>query len=378
MILHLIHDDAIVPRMISQFEEVYPGNNIYVCVSVCENKDDLRFLKETTQVIISKSKDISNIPWKEIDKVCFHYLTFKKIRCYYKFCIKYNLKSTKNIWFMWGGDIYDILERKGLNLFSEDNSILKIRKANYKKSIKSLIFTLLHGLMRCLTDKCRCYFLDKKIDYIVCNSRFEFELFCKYVSFSKCKDLLRYHYYSLEDTLGNLKDVRVNGNSIIVGNSATASNNHEYILKLLEELDLEDRKIYVPMSYSREENYVKIVEEKFSHLPNAILLNNFLPLEEYHKLLADCSTFIYGNYRQEAWGNILIALYLGGKVYLSEHSIITKGLKASGFIFFTTEEIKKTFKQELTIEEKETNRNIAMKLFSGGNNKKNIEIISNL
>lgn len=380
MILHLVHDDKVVPRMISQFEEVCPGNNIYICVSGYKSKSELKFLKDNPHVILSQTKEVSRIPWKSIDKVCFHYLTFKKIRYYCKLCVMHNIKNPQIIWFMWGGDIYDVLERRGLKMYSDNNSFYNALNKNsgYARSIKGLMELRIQKMRCFLSDFFKCYFFDKKFDYVVCNSKEEFDLFCKYVKFSKCKKLLHYHYYPIEDTLGKLKDVVAHGHSIIIGNSASPSNNHEYILQHLKGIQLGERKVYVPLSYARNEKYVKNVKEKYTVLSNVVMIDDFLPLEDYYHLLSECSTFIYGHFRQEAWGNILVALYLGGKVYVSKKSIFPSYLESMGFVYFITEDIEKTFYKNLTKEEIDNNRNIAMMNYSRDINRKNIELICNL
>ena len=87
---------------------------------------------------------------------------------------------------------------------------------------------------------------------------------------------------------------------------------------------------------------------------------------------------MYGNFRKEGWGNILVGLYLGGKVYLSEKSVLSKTLKNAGYKFFITEHINETFNINLTEEEKKCNRRIAMETCSREQNIKNIEYICSL
>lgn len=370
MILHLIHDDKILPRMISQFEEVSPGNNVYLCViRACDN-NDLRFLKDNPHVIRSDSDEVGNIPWQRIDKVCFHYLSFSKIRYYWKLRFKYGLSGCKVIWVIWSGDIYDILERRGFELYSGNNSYLEIRRSKNEN--------VSNRLRRAIAYYAQRYFMDKQIDYIVCNSGEEFELFTRYVRFSRCKGLLKYNYYPLEDTLGSLIDKKTDGDSIMIGNSASESNNHEYILEYIKDLDYGDRRIYVPLSYGEDAEYKSIVEEKYSRLPNTTIMKDFLPLEEYNNLLIGCSTFIYGSYRSEGWGNILLAMYLGGKVYVSEKSFLSRYLRTEGYTFFITEKIKETFNTKLSDEEADNNRRIAMKTWSREQNRNNIVKISSL
>lgn len=379
MILHLIHDDKVLPRMIAQFEEVCPGNNVYLCVIRTCDSNYLRFLHDNPYVVRSDSEEVESIPWENIDKICIHYLSFSKIRCYLRMLYKHHLDKCKVIWIIWGGDIYDVLERRGFNQYSEDNSYLSIRNL-YRSgafSFKSLLRSISSKIHNCITDFAISIFVDKRVDYIVCTEE-EYNLFTRYLRFSKCVGLLKYNYYPIEDTLGTLVDKKISGNSIIVGNSASESNNHEYILGFIDNLEFGDRRVYVPLSYGEDVKYISIIEDKFRKISNTVILKRFLPLEEYHNLLINCSTFVYGNFRQEAWGNILVALYMGGKVYLSENSILSRTLIKAGYKIFITEHIKETFHIELTEEEKDNNRRIAMDTCSREQNRKNIEYICGL
>ena len=78
-------------------------------------------------------------------------------------------------------------------------------------------------------------------------------------------------------------------------------------------------------------NYIsKVGEQYFGRKFNAI--RDFMPLEEYNKFLLSADVFIYGNWRQEAVGNILIALFIGGKVFLDEKNPLLKFYKDKGLV----------------------------------------------
>ena len=113
-------------------------------------------------------------------------------------------------------------------------------------------------------------------------------------------------------------------------------------------------------------------------IPNATYILDFLPLNEYNELMVNCSTFLFANFRQEAWGNILIALYLGGKVYLSRRSPLKTVCENLGFKIFVIEDIERTFHIPLSVEDKVRNRMIAKDNYSSKNNAHNILLISSL
>ena len=101
-----------------------------------------------------------------------------------------------------------------------------------------------------------------------------------------------------------------------------------------------DKKIFVPLSYGNMNyaNYIsKVGEQYFGRKFNAI--RDFMPLEEYNKFLLSADVFIYGNWRQEAVGNILIALFIGGKVFLDEKNPLLKFYKDKGLVIFGLNEL---------------------------------------
>ena len=90
-----------------------------------------------------------------------------------------------------------------------------------------------------------------------------------------------------------------------------------------------------------------------------------MPLEKYNCLLESASAFIYNNYRQEAVGNILVALFLGGRVYLNKKNPLLTFYKSLGLSIFEIDEFdSKNTITPLSDEEREKNRKILMELYS--------------
>lgn len=376
MLLHLVHDDKVVSRMISLFEEYNPGNNVYICVSR-KKKEDLNFLCNDAYIHMAYSEEEKKLPWKDIDKVIIHYYDFHKDLYLFRAALLYGLKQYTLIWFMWGGDIYNHLERKGFILYSENNTYQQIRKVRRCKTLKQIVTNLVKYIFDYIIYLGACYFFKNRVEYIAV-SKEEFNCFQQYLSFNRCKGIVNFTYYPIEDTLGGLYSARSTGNSILVGNSASETNNHEYILDLLKDIDYKDANIYIPLNYGGSEEYKALVVEKSKTLHNTFCILDFLPLKEYNKLMTTCSTFLFANFRQEAWGNILIALYLGGKVYISRNSPLALLCEHQGFKIFIIEDIKQTFHIHLSQEEKDNNRRIALNNYSSKVNAVNISNIVQL
>jgi len=381
MILHLITDEKVVSRMIKLFDENNSNNNLYLCF-LSKNSKGLKYLKQQENILIKGSFSEPKLPWNNIDKIVIHSLTPSMIM----FINKHYRADLKIIWCVWGADIYNsYLRYKGFKLYADNSNAYRFEeRGEDSNNILNHIRYKFHYIVRPLKILKRQYslwlqkkFMETKVNYLV-SSNAEVELFNKYINFKALKDNLNFSYYSIEDVLGSLSDSHSCGCNIMIGNSGSFTNNHEYVLQFLKKLDLSKYKVTVPLSYAGTSDYRNFIMSKYKQEISANVLTDFLPLEEYNKLMTNTSVYIFGNFRQEAWGNILIALYLGGKVYLSSRSPLVKHCKGLGFKVFELEDIEKTFQICLSETEKERNRKICLSHYSSKKNEENIKKICSL
>lgn len=105
--------------------------------------------------------------------------------------------------------------------------------------------------------------------------------------------------------------------NILIGNSATESNLHREAIDSLIKFKDENIKIFVPLSYGDSEYAKSIVKyglEKFSN--KFIPLLEFLPPENYAKLLGKIDIALFNNRAQQSLGNIFALLYLNKKIFI--------------------------------------------------------------
>jgi len=368
MILHLVLDEKVIPRMMDLFDKYYSGN-IYLCISRKKSFENLKFLKRRDNLYLLYGRHLDRIPWKEIKKVCIHYLDIHKIVAFQYLTSFRGLNPDATIFFAWGGDYYNLVERKGFKVYSDNN----LYRKNPRKLLKEKIFWRLYDFFDPLI---KIPFLKYKVNYLVA-SKPEYDLICSVTKFKHLRGRLDMTYYSIQDVMGDLVNAEVRGHDIIIGNSASSSNNHEYVYEFIKGLSFEGEKVYIPMSYGLYPGYLEEITSLYLHIPNVCILKDFMDIESYNQLLCGCSTFIYGHFRQEGWGNIIIALFLGGKVYLPKGSQNYKNFADFGFKIFRLEDIQTTYSETLSFEDKEYNRNLALNLFSKEKNKKDIEYICN-
>lgn len=148
-------------------------------------------------------------------------------------------------------------------------------------------------------------------------------------------------YYPIEYIIKK-ESLKISGSDILLGNSASATNNHLEAFDLLSEFDLKDRKIVTPLSYGCHK-YARAIKSKGTKQfgDRFVPLTSFLPIEEYNQLMSNCGIVIMNHYRPQAVGNIIAALYMGCKVFLNETNIYQYFDDMGCHIFSITRDFKK-------------------------------------
>jgi dTDP-N-acetylfucosamine:lipid II N-acetylfucosaminyltransferase len=115
----------------------------------------------------------------------------------------------------------------------------------------------------------------------------------------------------------NLPTVSNETITYIVGNSADPSNNHEEILKKLNELKDQNFNIICPLSYGSEIQAKKIKQIGKSMFGNRFTaLVDFMRFDDYLKILAKVDVAVFAHERQQGMGNTITLLGLGKTVYM--------------------------------------------------------------
>lgn len=105
--------------------------------------------------------------------------------------------------------------------------------------------------------------------------------------------------------------------NILLGNSATASNNHLDAIEKLRPYAEKNIRIYCPLSYG-DNRYADHIEHtgKAVFGNKFIALRDFMPYAKYFELLDSIDIGIFNHDRQQGIGNIVAMLGLGKKVYI--------------------------------------------------------------
>lgn len=146
------------------------------------------------------------------------------------------------------------------------------------------------------------------------------------------------NYASVEDTFATTRPVT--GADILIGNSATLTNNHFEVLDLLARIGVADRRVVAPLSYG-DRAYADAVAERGAESLRGdfVPIREFMPLEEYRGMVADCSVVVMGHRRQQGIGNVAGALWSGAHVFLDERNTLTSFLRSRGAAVGTLREL---------------------------------------
>ena len=402
MILHFVNDEKVINRTVEMFESVYPGQNIFVV----SNRMHHPFKYVTGRPhVFSRSEFFKNDCFKDVffrrgsaasadsaggaddviapqDKIIIHLLNKRKISLLRCMDLK-RLKAcgVKIYWIIWGLDLYNnLLEPAGFKIYDIDSLSI----AGVRPSVGNF-FAFVGRLNRKFSANMIVRFVQKYVDYVVTDTtENDYDYLLKYYPSLAGKPRKDFFYYPVDVVLGEdlLKQLLRSDNeekndggvcsgsgagNIIIGNSGSASNNHLYAMSKIASLNLGARKVYVPLSYSCIKRYKRCVLEGGHKLlgDRFCPLLDFMPLEEYNKLQLSISVAIYGNWRQEAAGNILVFLFIGSKVFLSKRNPVYEWALSHGLKVFELEGItQEQLDAPLTASEKISNREIVKNLFT--------------
>ncbi len=227
-------------------------------------------------------------------------------------------KNMPIVWRGWGFDYYEYLRDSGLSqILPETRSLIKGPEASKSVFDKLRPWKILKAMISRVAGKIIRNRLIARIDYFSCCVPDDFSALKRALPNFKAQ-FLPLNYYSTEDVFlrgDNLQDLT--GHDILLGNSATPTNNHVEAMNILSSLGMQGRKVIVPLSYGDMAYQEKILQAGEKILGESFVpLANFISLPEYNQAVSNCGILIMNSVRQQAMGNISATLIRGGKVFL--------------------------------------------------------------
>jgi len=355
MIIHIVTDEKFINAAYSIYNRAFPQGNIFCIIRSFDLKVNHINLNDDF-IILNRHGDYSEEIRNLIDGdsiIVFHGMSSEHAKISNSFC--YN----KQIWSVFGKEFYENpYIYKDVLLGPKTSQSIVGLKYSIKQKLRKIYF-------RFFKNKTDHFKLIKtafgNINSIAILYEEEFEIFKKTGVFSPNVSLIKFSYYPLDIVIGSEKRVQ-KYNNILIGNSATISNNHLEVLDILSKVNIGDSKIYIPLSYG-DENYRKFILDRIDRydLRNVVSLTTFLDLKDYQDILKTCTIVIMNHFRQQAVGNVLNSMFLGAKVFLSNKNSLYHFLKRIGCIVYSIEDdisIGDDFITPLTEEDCNINRSI--------------------
>ena len=326
--LHVLLDEKVVNSFISMMEEVFPNENTYLIIA--KNGTPKRVNSRDGVIAFDgKSKQLKKFlsNTSNYKHVCLHSMLGGD---YYKY-----IKHPSISWVIWGADLYEqLLQFKGYNLYFDKAQQYKIRAGKIPVWIFVIYVTLRDYLKAHREEK-----LIKRLRYVITDNGCDYGVFKQYYRHASIVFPGTINYYPIENLIDPSKQNEVcKGNAIWVGNSADPNGNHAWVYEKLKGFS-DEIKIISPISYGNDRFKRSIDDDGRRILGNKFMpLKDFLPVNEYYSKFLQANAFVFGHFRQCAVGNILMALYFGGKVFLSNRNPLLPMYKNNGFTIFSIED----------------------------------------
>jgi hypothetical protein len=359
-IIHIVQNDK---KFVNTIIRLFSNNNSVDNTFIIEsNNVEEKTIKQenvfyrTTKEILADSFIKNEIKNNEI--LVIHSLSTSRAKLITK--IDFDIKI---IWAAWGGDFYH-------HHPSLKTKILKPKTKKIEEQLQPKIKELIiRPLIKRIYPQRFSYYWQKKaikkIDYIAPVIYDDYELIKKHYKAPhlKCID---FSYGNLEEDLLVGVDLSLKlGENILFGNSSSFTNNHVEIIDILSRINLEDRKLITPLSYGNMKLKDYLVEYGKQKLKNNFEpLVDFIPKEEYHKIMQSCGFVIMNHKRQQGLATIITELYLGVKMFFNKENPTYNYFKKLGANVYLIDEIitkkEKAF-TPLTKQEIEQNREVLIK-----------------
>ncbi len=337
-------------RLVAKFKSSFPSLEAIPILFFDRDKEG-QFI--SCQVVTPKNlrRFTKSFDFTDVIAIQVSFMTTSKV-----YFIRHAPRRIKIVWGIPGGDLYNrYLRYFGYPLFFSE-----------KKSMKYHIGYALRRVFR----RFEFNYIVNRCDAVI-SAYCDYSLICKYAGKHSS---VPFHVYSIaypmDKMLGryfNHPFVFSDSIHVIVGNSASRTNNHLYALEFLKRLKRDDFNVQLILSYGdSDQQYRRTVKDYYlsAFHDRVSFVTDYMAMDEFNHMLLSATHFVYGNWRQEAVGNILTALYFGGKVFLSTKNPLLADLKMKGFFIYSLEEIDSSFFIPLPLDYKYHNRDLVISSYN--------------
>lgn len=363
-IANFVTDDKFIDGVID-IQSLPDYECVHEYIHISDSKKDFTLIKNTNKVkILKRERVLSYLYENNFDAVFVHGMHGAA-----RSIVPLIDVRIKVVWFGWGYDMYRFPTLKpAINL--------KLYHPRTQKFLGIKSQGLFSRILKGIKGDKELYRNKSYLNDIHCIYRADYFAGVLPVEYDMIKDnkyfrakrvIYRYSNKSELEKFDKFEDYDL-GDNIIVGNSAAVRGNHLDLLKYLNNLDIGKRMVYLPLSYQKNEKYIKIVSEEYQKLlgENLTVLENFMPYKDYEKIIKSCGIGIFYFEGQAAIGNVTMLLWNGSKVFLSEDSTAYKYYKNKGMYIYSVQNdlMKNNWHIPISNSERDKNREVLYKLYS--------------
>lgn len=333
-ILHIASDEKFIGAAIYIFEKAFPGSNHFIIPKSRFNRK-LFYVKDHESIeIVPNNRYLLRLLLKmipEYNSIILHSLNELNSTLFIL-----SQDKEKFVGIFWGAELYtrDVFpDREFLGHLTASIKLPDIKPSfsNRLRSILSTLFRqdqlLVQGSIKQAASRLTFFAVPYEEEFNHFLNRKIIPDYCRYIPFT---------YYPLEFIIKDNESIQVNGNDILIGNSANYTNNHLEAFDRINGIGIGSRKVILPLSYG-DSRYGDYIHSRGVAIfgSDFIPLRHFMPLAQYMQTIRRCGIVIMNHFRQQAIGNIVMMIWMGAKVYLNESNTFYHYLKRIGVKVFS-------------------------------------------
>ncbi|MCC2675631.1 MAG: hypothetical protein K0R58_2578 [Ramlibacter sp.] len=344
--LHLIHDEKFIEAARGIFEEAAPGAHDFLVIG---GSTPLRHIRTFAPARLELDAALQRAFLSELPlyaAVFVHYLGEPA-----RLIVARAPSSTRFVWLGWGADYYHLIASPEELLLPRTRSLAAELALRLPAPPGRGAAALGHaaGLLRAATQPLaalRRFRTRRTLRRIGPSAPGEAALINTfraiampieedYAAMRARHPLLRVPFlhwnYWTEGFRAHAAAAAPSGNNILLGNSATPAGNHLDVLERLCDILPPGRAVICPLSYG-DARYGDAVEEAGRRLLGSrfIALRDYMDPAAYSEVIASCSIVLMNHVRQQALGNIILALSMGAHVFLHAKNPIQAAMRRLG------------------------------------------------
>ena len=344
VILHLTFDGIQFDGLYPFFEKMDKYENRYLLDQLGKNQQ-IRYIKNTDKLLMADTLEewgeiVSN---QDVDIIYLHGLWQSYLKA-----VDFIRQNVVVMWWCYGMEIYENVNRWPplllLKIYKPLTHKFLLRHTTVLHAINielSYSFPILFKLLISIFNFLKGNYKNKLIRML---SRMDYAftpLSTELVEIKKRHRYIKAKPFVLRREMEKgVLDVHNEAGCILLEHSANTTNNHLDIIDAINKkaLDLNERDIYIPLSYGEKIIAEQVKKEAKFGGANVHCLMDALPFEEYSAMMNSCTHAIYGMVRQSGLGNINLCFQKGIKVFFFKDSILYRHFKSEGYYVYSIED----------------------------------------